>query len=114
MRYIVNSLCVVRSARGALLHAPRRLSCAANRAQYAIKTYQTAPAVEEAVFVLAKRTTHLACSAARRHHPRHAHQLSQQPLLAGRRPAGCAVVAHLGPQLVENRLSRILVTGAAA
>jgi outer membrane protein assembly factor BamD len=27
---------------------------AANRAQYAIKTYQTAPAVEEAVFLLAK------------------------------------------------------------
>jgi outer membrane protein assembly factor BamD len=54
MRYIVNSLAsyevhVARyyMRRGAYL-------AAANRAQYAIKTYQTAPAVEEAVFVLAK------------------------------------------------------------
>ncbi len=54
MRYIVNSLAsyevhVARyyMRRGAYL-------AAANRAQYAIKTYQTAPAVEEAVFVLAR------------------------------------------------------------
>src|SRR6185436_19057334 len=54
MRYIVNSLAqyevhVARyyMRRGAYL-------AAANRAQYAIKTYQTAPAVEEAVFLLAK------------------------------------------------------------
>jgi outer membrane protein assembly factor BamD len=54
MRYIVNSLAsyevhVARyyMRRGAYL-------AAANRAQYAIKTYQSAPAVEEAVFVLAK------------------------------------------------------------
>jgi outer membrane protein assembly factor BamD len=54
MRYIINSLAsyevhVARyyMRRGAYL-------AAANRAQYAIKTYQTAPAVEEAVFVLAK------------------------------------------------------------
>jgi len=54
MRYIVNSLAsyevhVARyyMRRGAYL-------AAANRAQYAIKTYQSAPAVEEAVFVLAR------------------------------------------------------------
>ena len=54
MRYIVGSLAsyevhVARyyMRRGAYL-------AAANRAQYAIKTYQTAPAVEEAVFLLAK------------------------------------------------------------
>ena len=54
MRYIINSLAsyevhVARyyMRRGAYL-------AAANRAQYAIRTYQTAPAVEEAVFVLAK------------------------------------------------------------
>ena len=54
MRYLINSLAsyevhVARyyMRRGAYL-------AAANRAQYAIKTYQTAPAVEEAVFVLAK------------------------------------------------------------
>ena len=54
MRYIVNTLAsyevhVARyyMRRGAYL-------AAANRAQYAIKTYQTAPAVEEAVFVLAR------------------------------------------------------------
>jgi len=53
MRYIVGSLAsyevhVARyyMRRGAYL-------AAANRAQYAIKTYQTAPAVEEAVYVLA-------------------------------------------------------------
>lgn len=54
MRYIVSSLAsyevhVARyyMRRGAYL-------AAANRAQYAIKTYQTAPAVEEAVFLLAR------------------------------------------------------------
>jgi outer membrane protein assembly factor BamD len=54
MRYIVSSLAsyevhVARYylRRGAYL-------AAANRAQYAIKSYQTAPAVEEAVFLLAK------------------------------------------------------------
>ena len=54
MRYIVGSLAsyevhVARyyMRRGAYL-------AAANRAQYAIKTYQTAPAVEEAVFLLAR------------------------------------------------------------
>ena len=54
MRYIINSLAsyevhVARyyMRRGAYL-------AAANRAQYAIKTYQTAPAVEEAVYVLVK------------------------------------------------------------
>jgi outer membrane protein assembly factor BamD len=54
MRYLVNSLAqyevhVARyyMRRGAYL-------AAANRAQYAIKTYQTAPAVEEAVFVLVR------------------------------------------------------------
>ena len=54
MRFIINSLAsyevhVARyyMRRGAYL-------AAANRAQYAIKTYQTAPATEEAVFVLAK------------------------------------------------------------
>jgi outer membrane protein assembly factor BamD len=54
MRYLVNTLAqyevhVARyyMRRGAYL-------AAANRAQYAIKTYQTAPALEEAVFVLAR------------------------------------------------------------
>jgi len=54
MRYLVNTLAqyevhVARyyMRRGAYL-------AAANRAQYAIKTYQTAPAVEEAVFLLAR------------------------------------------------------------
>jgi len=54
MRYLVNTLAqyevhVARyyMRRGAYL-------AAANRAQYAIRTYQTAPALEEAVFVLAR------------------------------------------------------------
>jgi outer membrane protein assembly factor BamD len=65
MRYIVNSLAqyevhVARyyMRRGAYL-------AAANRAQYAIKTYQTAPAIEEAVFVLARAYDALGMTALR-------------------------------------------------
>ena len=65
MRYIVNSLAqyevhVARyyMRRGAYL-------AAANRAQFAIKTYQTAPAVEEAVFVLVRAYDALGMSALR-------------------------------------------------
>ena len=65
MRYIVNSLAqyevhVARyyMRRGAYL-------AAANRAQYAIKTYQTAPAVEEAVFLLVKAYDALGMNALR-------------------------------------------------
>ena len=65
MRYIVNSLAqyevhVARyyMRRGAYL-------AAANRAQYAIKTYQTAPAVEEAVFVLVRAYDALGMNALR-------------------------------------------------
>ena len=65
MRYLVNALAsyevhVARyyMRRGAYL-------AAANRAQYAIKTYQTAPAVEEAVFMLAKAYDALGMTALR-------------------------------------------------
>src|SRR5687767_10399975 len=65
MRYIVNALAqyevhVARyyMRRGAYL-------AAANRAQYAIKTYQTAPAVEEAVFLLARAYDALGMNALR-------------------------------------------------
>jgi outer membrane protein assembly factor BamD len=65
MRYIINSLAqyevhVARyyMRRGAYL-------AAANRAQYAIKSYQTAPAVEEAVYVLVKAYDALGMTALR-------------------------------------------------
>ena len=65
MRYIVNSLAqyevhVARyyMRRGAYL-------AAANRAQYAIKTYQTAPAVEEAVYLLVRAYDALGMTALR-------------------------------------------------
>jgi len=65
MRYIVNGLAqyevhVARyyMRRGAYL-------AAANRAQFAIRTYQTAPAVEEAVFVLARAYDALGMNALR-------------------------------------------------
>src|SRR5260221_4602716 len=54
MRYIVNSLAQYEVHGDGYYMRPGAYLAAANRAQYAIKTYQTAPAVEEAVFVLAK------------------------------------------------------------
>ena len=47
MNYLVNALAVPRGPRGALLPEARRYVAAANRVQYALKTYPKAPANEE-------------------------------------------------------------------
>ena len=111
MRYLVNALAshevhVARyyMKRGAYL-------AAANRAQYAIRHYAQAPAIEEAVFVLVLAYDRLGMNDLRDAADRVMRtnfpdsRLSQ----ARRRSQGCAVVAAVGSRMVK----KILVIGAA-